>query len=740
MRPAAWLLVVSVACSAGCSAVLGLDGYGSAPTAADAGRDTGSDASSGSSSGSSSSGADSGSADRAVADQANDVVFYDVSPDAPPGSPPSAAVSASAIDFGISACGAAAPANRGVTLTNVGGLPLVWQAALNTTAYFAISGTAAGSLDPGASTTVTVAAQPVPAFGIAGNSMQAMLTITTNDPTNPTVSVPIKLVAGGASLTVVPTSAAFGQVSVGTSATPIPITLTNTGNLPVTLGFTQPATTALSLSWMGAPATVVVMPGMTVPNLVANFLPTAIASVADTAGITTNGAMCGTSPSTIGMTGTGSSSLVTVQPGILDFGSVNCGSQAAAQSVTIHNTGTASISYTAALSTGTAFMVSPAAGSVGAGASVTVNVTPNPVPATSAVTPNGYGDTLTITTTAVGDMPHTIPLNETAQGAILTQSTASIPFGPVAIGTTATSQFTVTNTGNASATVSFATQSNAFSVTPQGQTVGGGSSYTPLVSFVPAAATTYMDTATMSVAQGTVLCSPLPAGATLSGSGTGTTEVDVSPTNLDFGLVDCGARAMAQTVTITNNGTGSFIWNGKLGTSNYDFNPKNGTLAAGASVTVTVTPAPIPNTSAVTADLYADTLTFTTDAPGDMPHAVALHETAQGAILSFNPTMLSVGSVKIGNSTQSPFEVVNKGNLTATATLSVMGGQSGFFKLAPPSVPVAGAGGASMVQVTFSPTVQGPASTMVSVSTSAPLCSPLPSPLQVSGTGAHGGG
>jgi hypothetical protein len=246
-----------------------------------------------------------------------------------------------------------------------------------------------------------------------------------------------------------------------------------------------------------------------------------------------------------------------------------------------------------------------------------------------------------------------------------------------------------------------------------------------------------MDTATMSVAQGTVLCGPLPAGAVLTGSGTGTTEVDVSPTNLDFGLVNCGSKAMAQTVTIQNNGTTSFNWNGALGTNHYDFNPKSGMLAPGASVTITVTPAQIPNNSAVTADLYADTLTLTTNAPGDAPHAVALHETAQGAILSFNPTMLNVNA-RPGQSNQGTFNVVNQGNLTATATLSLMGGQFQLFKLDQTSVNVAGAGGSSMVTVTFSPQSQGGVSTNVSVSTSTALCGPLPMPLQLTGT-THGG-
>jgi hypothetical protein len=724
-RSAAWLLVASISCAAGCSQVLGLDAYGPAPDA-DAGTDAAPEATGSPEEG----GADGGPA-------GGNEAGYDAAPD---GSPPSAALSASAVDFGTSPCGGDAPPNRVVTISNVGGTALTWQAALNTTEYFMIAGLAGGTVDPGTSASLTLAAQSVPAFAVAGDTEQATLTITTSDPSDRTMSLPVKLVVGGASLAIVPTSAAFGQVSVGTSASPIPITLTNTGNLSTTVGFVQPANAAFTLDWTGSPASVVVAPGKSVPNLVANFLPSATGSVADTAGITTTlGSMCGTSPSTIGMTGTGSSSLVTVEPGILDFGSVGCGSQATAQGVTIHNTGTASISYTTALTTGSAYVVSPASGSVGAGASVTVTVTPNAIPAASAVTPNGYGDTLTVTTTAAGDMPHAIALRETAQGAILSQSTSGISFGPVAVRMTASSQFTVTNTGNAPATVSFDTQTNAFAVSPQGQTVGGGSSYTPIVTFTPSAANAYSDTATMRVAAGAVLCGPLPAGAALSGSGINTTAVSVSPTNLDFGLVGCGSTATPQTVTIQNGGTASFTWSAKLTTQYYVLSSMGGTLAPGASANVVVTPAAIPGNSAVTPDLYADTLTFSTNAPGDAPHAVSLHETAQGAILLFNPpNMLGMGSVQVGDSAQSMLNVVNNGNLTALVMLRLMGGQG--FHLDLTSVNVAGAGSASTVKVTFAPQSSGSQSATVSMSTSTPLCGPLPHPLTLSGKGNSMGG
>jgi hypothetical protein len=121
-----------------------------------------------------------------------------------------------------------------------------------------------------------------------------------------------------------------------------------------------------------------------------------------------------------------------------------------------------------------------------------------------------------------------------------------------------------------------------------------------------------------------------------------------------------------------------------------------------------------------------------------MPHAVAIHQTAQGAILSLNPGLLSMGSVKVGQAAQSTFDVVNNGNLTAALVLSPMGGPD--FRLAPTSVNVAGAGSASTVTVTFKPKATGAQNATVPLSTSTALCGPLPSPLGLSGTGVHGNG
>ena len=62
-------------------------------------------------------------------------------------------------------------------------------------------------------------------------------------------------------------------------------------------------------------------------------------------------------------------------------------------------------------------------------------------------------------------------------------------------------------------------------------------------------------------------------------------------------------------------------------------------------MTVTVTPSGVPAVSSTADDLYADTITITTDVVADSPHAIRLHETAQGAILALAPASIEFGDV-----------------------------------------------------------------------------------------------
>jgi hypothetical protein len=646
--------------------------------------------------------------------------------------PQRAVFSGQSIDFGFALCGGAAPANRTFSITNLGGAPLTFEATLASDVVFSFVGANAGTVQPGASASLTLSAQATPAYETAGATQQTVLTIVTNDPAKAKTDVGVKVTAGGGDLELVPLAAAFGESPTGVQATDIPVTLKNTGNVAVTVGLGMTGDSQYSLVWTGAPAAIALAPGATMPGLVARFKPTTPTSSSTSALITTTGNVCGVSPSAISMSGKGTNSTASVQPGLLDFGMVGCGTQAGPQSVTLKNTGGSAITWSASLLAGTAYTLNPMGGSLAAATSVDIVVTPKPIPSPSAVTANLYGDTLTITTNAPGDSAHVVDIHETASGAILTTSTGALAFGSVTVGNTGTSPFTVSNAGNAAATVSFSMADPAFSLVPQAQAVGAGGVYTATVSFTPSSAMSYSDTATMT-APGVALCAPLPSGITLTGTGTAMPQpVTVAPMSLDFGRVDCGSTGSPQNITITNNTAATLNWTAALtANTSYQIGAPSGMIAAGAQATLTITPKLIPQHTPTTPDLFADTLTITTDAPGDTAHAVSLHMTAQGVILSFSPTSLSFGTVAIGDSKMLTIGIVNDGNVVAPVTLTEIGSPT-FTSTATLTV---GPSSSELANVTFTPTAPANAKTgNLRATTTAKLCAAPPNNATLGGT------
>src|SRR5205085_12663995 len=112
---------------------------------------------------------------------------------------------------------------------------------------------------------------------------------------------------------------------------------------------------------------------------------------------------------------------------------VNCGTTAAPKTVTFRNNGNQDYTISAALAKGGSspftLSLSDDAGVVTKdGGSVVITLTPAGIPATSAVTPNLYGDTLTVTTDVPTDPAHNIALTQTARGSIFAISTMAVNF------------------------------------------------------------------------------------------------------------------------------------------------------------------------------------------------------------------------------------------------------------------------------------------------------------------------
>lgn len=641
-------------------------------------------------------------------------------------------------------CGATAPAKT-FTLRNTGNLTFNWIGTLGKGASspFAVmptSGVVFGTGDAGVTLTVTPAAIPTTA-STTQDAFGDVFTIVTDVPGDPGHAVVLHQTANGAVLSFDAPSVDFGLVPLGDTAR-APVRVSNTGNAAAAVSFS-----ASHPKFEFTPAGTTTIDGGTSFGFVATYSPDASIGpeAANVTMVSDGGAvLCGPLPAPLTMSGSGSTGSVSYTPVGLDFGAVNCGTTAAPQAVTFKNQGNQAYTITPSLPDAGSpylFAMSPASGVVAAdGGTLTITVTPKAIPPAAPVTVDLFGDTLTVTTDVAGDPPHLIALKMTARGAIFGISATAINFGSVAVGGVGTSQFTVDNTGNAAGTIGFTPAQPTVFGLPRDAGVPANASLIATGSFTPQGVSMVTDTAAISVSPETVLCQPLPfTTLALSGSGTLSNGLAVSPNNLTFGtagLTPCGTTAAAKTITVTNNAavplnlTFSFgIWDG--GSPYTVAGPA--TLGPGDAGTVTVTPKPMPAASATAPDLYGDTLAIqAAGGPVNETHVVALHQTAQGAILTFNPAALTF-SAGLGQTQQKSFTVSNGGNLAAAYTLTLGGTNPGAFMVTPTSSSVNPGSGVTE-NVTFSGELLSPKRTAtISVATGVARCGPLPTPVQLTG-------
>lgn len=298
------------------------------------------------------------------------------------------------------------------------------------TAICAVSAAASGTL----SNTATVT---VPA-GVTD------LTPGNNSQTDTTT-----ILAPGA-LTITPAPLAFGNVPVGTTSAAQNVTLANTGgtSLQVTALTAAVAPFAQSGGTCGAlPITIAAGSSCTIGY---TFAAAAAGPASQNLTVTTN-----VGGGTIALSGTGTQGTLGVAPGSLSFGSVPVGTTSAAQSVTLSNTGAASLQVTAVTAAAAPFAQSGGTCgalpiTIAAGASCTIGYTYAPT-ATGAAS-----QTLTVTANVPGG--GSVALSGTGTQGTLAISPTSINFGPVTVGSTSPVQFaTLNNSGTAALQVTAVT-------------------------------------------------------------------------------------------------------------------------------------------------------------------------------------------------------------------------------------------------------------------------------------------
>lgn len=229
---------------------------------------------------------------------------------------------------------------------------------------------------------------------------------------------------------------------------------------------------------------------------------------------------------------------------VTDFGTVTVGGSSQL-TVTLTATQTTTVtrldSTDAAFALGTPSVALPA--TLTSGQSFTVPVTFSPT------TVKSYAASLEATA-AEGTSAVALKGAGQAAGAKLTVTPGSVSFGGLNVGTTATSNITVSNTG--SAPLSFGTVTlptapfSAQGAPTSGQTLAPGDSFIISVTFAPTDAGTYSSNLALASDGGT-------ATLYLSGNGAYAGSLAITPLALDFGAVTIGNQ-VSRSFTIRNTG------------------------------------------------------------------------------------------------------------------------------------------------------------------------------------------
>jgi hypothetical protein len=470
-------------------------------------------------------------------------------------------------------------------------------------------------------------------------------------------------------ISISPASVAFGNVNVGVPSSQT-LTVSNTGSTTLTISNITAAGAGYTVSGFALPVSIAA--GQT-SAFAAIFTPNTTGVSSGSVMITSNAP---SSPTSVGLTGTGVQGQLTANPGTVAFGNIAVGSTGS-QTINLTNGGSSSVTISQASVSGTGFAISGLTTPLTLGASQTTSLTATLVPpAAGALT-----GTLTINSNAPNPIT-TIPLNGTGAQPTMVLTPASVSFGSVTVGAPNSQTILVQNTGNATLTVSQATASGAgFSMSGLAipSTIAAGTSKTFNISFGPAAAGAVSGSVSLvSNAPGS------PTAIPLSGTGVASTmSLNASTTGVAFGNAAVGSNS-SQNVTLTNSGN-STVTITSVNVTGTGFSSSGvtagQTIAAGQSATLGVIFTP---TSAVT---VSGTVTVTSNATNS-PISISLSGTgtqavAHSATLTWTASTSSVVGYNVYRATISggPYTLITGSPVAGTTftDTSVQAGVTYFY-------------------------------------------------------------
>jgi len=623
---------------------------------------------------------------------------------------PQISVSSSSVQFGT--VGTGSRSNLSLTVSNTGNADLTISVVSIVGAEFGVSGiTTPKTIPAGQSAPVGVNFQPT-----AAGAATANLSITSNDPVNPTTSVTLAGTGSTATfgqLQANPASVSFGTVSTGSNATQ-QVILNNTGTAAVQISSIAASGTGFSVNGITAPFT---LNAATTATLNVVFAPTVGGSASGSVTVTSN---ANNSPLTVALTGTGSQPGLSITPASFAFGSIVDG-QTKSQNFTLTNTGTSSLTISQLSVSGAGYSISGLAtpSTIAAGASATFSAVFAPT------TVGSLTGSIAVSSNAPGS-PSTVALSGTgvAGSVTLSANPTSLSFGSVNAGDASSKSVTLTNSGTANVTISQVTVS-AKDVAASGVatplTLTPGQSQTMNVTFDPSAAETVSGNITVASTQGT--------NTVISVSGTGIQAgVTLTPASANFGSVTVGSTN-SQTIQISNPGNGvlTITQANVIG---------SGFSTTGLTLPLSINPGLSSTFNAeyqpAAAGSASGSITFVSNA-ATSPTVVALTGTGVAAteILTLSTNAVSFGNVTNGTSSTQPVTITNTGN--SNVQISAIAAAGTGYTLSGASVPVTLTPSQKLTfSVIFSPTATGSVSGSVTITSNA---TGSPATITLSGSG-----
>jgi sugar lactone lactonase YvrE len=481
------------------------------------------------------------------------------------------------VDVGISS------ALQSVTMTNTGtAVVSITSIALTGTnaSQFVSSNTCGTSLAVGANCTIHARFAPT-----ATGAMTAAVTITDSASDSPQ-SISLSGTGVQPAVGLSASSLTFGATNVGSSSAMQSVTLTNTGNGPLSItGIAVTGTNAVAFVFTNNCGTSVA-PGASCA-IQGHFAPTATGAMAAAVTITDNASG---SPQSIELSGTGVAPVVSLSAGSIAFGSADIGKWSALHQVTMTNTGTGPLLITSIAVTGadaSEFVFANSCGtSLASGANCVIHGHMQPTKA------GAFTAAVTITDNAANS-PQSISLSGTGvqPTAPVTLSATRLSYPSTLVGATSDPQaVTVTNTGSATVSITSIAltgvdASSFVFLNTCGTSLAVGANCTIHGHFAPMAGGAL--TATITI---TDSASNSPQTIALSGTGLAPV-VSLSSNSFSFGTVNVGSISTSQSAAVTNTGTAALTISSVAvtGTNASSFvfaNNCGPSLAVGASCTI----------------------------------------------------------------------------------------------------------------------------------------------------------